>query len=598
MKRVLIAITLILLLSLVIAADTSDTATTDKVEKAYTCLQNKVKTDCSGAITTEDQAFSLLALSYESSIQGKCLSSLESGKQTKDCWSSKKSDSACTLKNTALAILAMQRINQDTEDAEAWLANQTMNPSELSWYLEIDSKDPALCSIKYSNSSVKYEIKMAEDKKLTITKTASDSCLSIENGYWLKINCLDKNYQVSCDKDFISALLYKKSGTNSDVWYVSSQTKSASASGSTENQVNSLCFKQNNKCDYEGSLWATLGLSKNNNIDKYLPYLIALSQDNEALNPYSFLYILSSSDDYLSSIRTSQAQAGYWGNAPGSVYTTSISLLALNSLNDENSGRAKDWLLSTQGTDGCWNNLKDTAFALYSGWPKEPSISNHDTYCDDNEKCISRTDCSEISGDVLDRFDCIDTGKICCSKAPIKKSCSEQSGIICKSDETCSGDSATASDTSDCCLGTCEIAPQQTACEEAGYSCSSSCSSDEEETSDACDSSSVCCKASTPSPTTSYWWVWLLAILIILAILGIVFKDRLKMIFFKLKGGSSSPVRPTRPGFPPTSSMQPRPMFRQMPMQRPQPQVTKPIQKSNADKELDETLRKLREMSK
>ena len=94
-------------------------------------------------------------------------------------------------------------------------------------------------------------------------------------------------------------------------------------------------------------------------------------------------------------------------------------------------------------------------------------------------------------------------------------------------------------------------------------------------------------------------------VLIILVVLGIIFRDRLRILWFRMKsGGKPKPGSGPRPPYAPQyfPGYQ-RPMMRVperrilMPTQQP---LRKPIAKvkSGAQKELDEVLKKLKEMGK
>lgn len=615
MKRgVIILFSLVLLvsfISLALADDNSD--------KAYTCLKSKLGTNCADSNSPVDQvAFSLLAMGYDSSVQGNCASALTSKESDAKCWPK----SSCTVKDTALSVLALEYVGQSASDSEKWLLDHTGN-SDLSWYLEIDapsSTNTTTCTIKYDNStSTQNTITINSEKKLTL----SGSCFSLANSnYWLRIDssCLGKNFKVSCGSDFITTLLYKKSDSDT-TWHVSSKTQSASSGGQTENKVDSLCSKQNSVCNYESTLWTTLALQKNNDISSFLPYLVAFADDNDNLNPASFLYILTGADEYPNTLRSTQATSGFWdlSSSYGKFYDTALSLLALQQSNEDTATKGKDWLFSVQDSAGCWNNgnIRDTAFLLYAGWPNTPTISEGEIdYCEDAGKnCSSRTECIDAGGSILDNFACRSSLKICCSVAIIEKTCSDKNGVKCASDETCSGDLVSSADSGNCCVsGTC-AKPETPGCEQGtSFRCKTSCSSTEEEKVDSaydCSGSTICCGEKVSSP--SYWWLWLLIILIILIALAIVFRNHFRLWFFQIKNKfTKGPVNQTRPGpgFPPAGSAQQRPMpmmrpmLQQRPMSRPAQQQQRPVQKlpakpqSKSDKELDDTLRKLREMSK
>jgi hypothetical protein len=271
-------------------------------------------------------------------------------------------------------------------------------------------------------------------------------------------------------------------------------------------------------------------------------------------------------------------------------------------------------------SSGCWGggNIRDTAIIFYSANPKpahnggtDPTLEQCSDYHSQGYSCSTRGDCEELNGTDLPNFNCYG-GLICCSKSAVEKTCSEKGGAICSVNEECSGLTDTALGTSSCCLsGQCDPKTQQTnTCEENNYDCKSICSSDEEEDSSyTCSGSEVCCTPSTVTPPAkSYWWLYLLIILIILVVLAILFRNQLKMWWFKMTNKvEKTPIQPqTRPGYPPM--MPPRPMQRPpMPMgnmprriipgQPPQQVGPRPIMRPfPKEKELDETLKKLKDM--
>ncbi len=610
MKKEGIAIFLgvFLVLSACLAAATDD----EKVKKAYDCLNNLVQDKCD-QLSVEEKAFTSMAT-------GSCTSELVEVSKDDECWP----DSGCKVRDTALAVLALKRNNKDTDKPENWLLNRTESPKDLIWYLEIDAQEETKCSITYKSKS--YEVTVKSDKKMS---GSAGSCLSTDaGGYWLKIDnsCYADNFTISCDKDFITALLYKKK-TGSTI-YVSSKTNFGSSQGKTEEKVNALCFGAG--CDYEGSLWATIALAETgNDISPYLPYLIAMAEENKKYFPSTFLYIMTEYDEFFSEIIELQTNS-YWKITDSpyhQFYDTSLAMLSLQGVDAEQLTSAKEYLLEVQGEDGCWrSNVRDTAFILYAAWPKP--ISGGGTgpstdYCEDsNYFCVAPTKC--VEGDQINLPCKTGAGKVCCREEPKEETCTEKGGDICEGDEKCSGSYIASSDSaSKCCKGTCAvpIKVEDPACKKANNTCRSSCYEDETEVSLDCGESSdkVCCKYSPANP--SYWWIWLLIILIVLVALGIAFRNRLRAFIFemqnKMKRGKGAPP-PGPPGrrFPPTPLPQapgrpmqrmiiPRPSqqpvlrqqsSRPMPQLQPRKPAAKPVGKT--DKELEETLRKLKEMSK
>jgi len=105
--------------------------------------------------------------------------------------------------------------------------------------------------------------------------------------------------------------------------------------------------------------------------------------------------------------------------------------------------------------------------------------------------------------------------------------------------------------------------------------------------------------------------IWVLLILILLVVLGIVFRDKLRRGWFRMKSkfGKGKPPRPSgsrglgrhRPLPLPTRPRRPLnrvPERRILPPQKSRPSKTVPRRTSKSQKELDAVLKKLKEMSK
>jgi hypothetical protein len=162
-------------------------------------------------------------------------------------------------------------------------------------------------------------------------------------------------------------------------------------------------------------------------------------------------------------------------------------------------------------------------------------------------------------------------------------------------------------------LDSCTQKQEEYTCEPLGGSCKSICDSGEDvDDSKSCATGGdVCCFLSKkPSSGISVVWIIILIILIILVVLAIIFRHKLQIWWFRWRGKTKvSPV--TRPGPPPLgrgfdfarfgSSPGTRP--RTMPTLNRTPPATQASRvpgrrMSEKDKELEDTLKKLREMSK
>ena len=598
-KKVLLlylSITFILFVSFAIAADNSTACASGdnscKVDKAYSCLNDKIDSKTCSSLSPDEKVFSLMAT-------GKCINDVLND-------SKYKSD----LKFTSESLIGLHNSGSDTQDAQDWIKSQERSSIGLNWFLEIESPQKTTCTIGYSNSN---SVVIDENKK--ITSLTGGGCLSLAQGnYWLEINpnCYNENFTISCDQQFLTTLLYQKQ--NSNTVYVSQTTHSSSAQGETTEKVNSLCFKSGSSCDYEGSLWAALALStEGKDVNSYLPYLITNAPDNENLLPESFLYQLTGNDDFKNTLLSKQINNKWWVSSNDKYYGTALALYPLKYEDSQQKTDSMDWLLNdVQGTDGCWNSgdIKNTAFILASIWPRSFTAtgSNASSLIDCEASgyyCSSRINCDTAS--VLSNYYCSGTF-VCCSQKQQVSTCSEQGGSVCNSNQKCVGVGSVSVDASDisggeiCCVsGTCSDVSNQTqvsSCESSGGICrTSGCNTNENEVFElSCSYNDICCK---PKQTTSSGisvWVWILLGLIVLVVLGIIFRDKLRRLLLRIKSGfgkgsskGSGPRGP--PGRPP--------FFRPPRGFMPQRRALVPRRASSEKPgELDDVIKKLKEIGK
>ena len=109
-----------------------------------------------------------------------------------------------------------------------------------------------------------------------------------------------------------------------------------------------------------------------------MPYLITLKDDptNQIYIPESFLYYLTGK--FRTELLLKQRASSYWEESGNRYYDTAFALLPFGYESPNEKSGSKSWLLSVQLRSGCWNNgnIKDTAFLLYSIWPKTPSFAS------------------------------------------------------------------------------------------------------------------------------------------------------------------------------------------------------------------------------
>ncbi len=566
----------------------------DGASKAYQCLRDEI--NGKDSFSLEEAIFSSLAIGSNQKLKDIIENEENVGQ---NCWP----NPSCNLKRTAQVLLALDRAGGDKRGAEKWILSKNQTATELDWFLEIDiqSHVESTCTLRYRGDEKEVDI----NEDLTISKNPG-TCLSVTpSGYWLNIkdSCLDEEFEISCDEDFITTLLYQK-GVSGTV-FVSSETHSSSGLGTTKEKVNSQCFKAGSNCDYEGTLWAALALNKlGRDTDAYLPYLLAFSEDNQKYFPSSFLYTLTSGEDQFNELVQSQKQGRYWeivGSPGNRFYDTALGMLGLAGTSATELENAKDYLLDIQTDKGCWNNnnIRDTAFLLYAGWARAVATSGTSNAgragCESSGNyCGSSFSCLESGGLILNNFECSNVAEICCSVNVQEQFCSEKGGVICGANQQCSGRTTPSLDGT-CCLDSCQNVEVQSTCEVFGGICRTSCFSDETEVSDSCSGSGkICCQQQQAEEKKSRLGIWItiLIILIVLALLAIAFRNRLRVWWFKRKGKIRTSGVGPRP--PPSSpgEMSRRPVLR----------FGSPRQAGRAtggmDKEFEETMNKLRDMSK
>ena len=605
-KRGLVFLFLFLVFSFSFISALDNSTEQTKIDKAYQCLTNKTSDKCS-TLSTEEKIFSLLAVNE---CQSKLISA---SSNSQECWPS----SSCSIKTTAQAILALNDKGAGTQKAQDWLNSKNTTPAQLVWYLEIEADNVSSCTIQYSGQS--YTVNIDEDKKLS---SGAGGCLILDedkSNYLLKVSpsCYNKEFTISCNQDFLTTTLFQKS--TSSTLYVSEETSSASASGATKEKIESYCFSKTNICDYEGTLWAAMVLnSLETDVSAYLPYLIVMADENEEFLPDAFLYELTAKTDYRISLLSKQKSNSWWLESGDKYYDTALALYPLQEEDLNEKENAKTWLLDSQDAKGCWEgNVRNTAFILASLWPEgfggRGGGGGGVLDCEDaGYYCTSSAACTSAGGEILSEYDCVASLQKCCDTPIPIETCSDMGGIICSSNKICEGgDEVSASGLSNsqfCCFegscvtGTTPPGEVSECVSNNGICRAEGCDTGEEETIYLRDSytESCCISSSTTGGPKSYWWVWVLLILIILVVIGIIFRNKLREFWFRISSGGKPKPGPSQQQRPFMPMPFQRPLMHRPPERRIMPPGSAPQRRmpSRSQSELDEVLRKLKEMGK
>lgn len=606
-------------------------------DSARSCVRDKVEDRGCSSLGIEDQVFSLLST-------GQCKSNLSSKSINGECFGV----NSCNVKHTAQASLALDNAGVKTDNYTSWIRSRNTTVSGLDWFVQLDTKQPTSCSLRDLDGS-SYEVSVNSDKALNLDD--GGSCLSVsDNGYWLEVDssCYDQEFEISCEDSFSSSLLFRRD--QSSTVYVTDEISSSSAGGATiEKMQSSLCLPSGSSgsCSYEDTLWGVMALEDlGENASEYYPYLVAFAEENEELLPESFLYQLTGDRNYRSELILKQKADKYWRETDNRYYDTAIALMSLSGESPEAKSNSIDWLENQQEQDGCWNkgSIRDTGFLVHSLWPKSQGTFDDGGISDDiNDSgddvgdqqvcedggyyCVDSIECTESGGEILDSYTCSGFGERCCTQEPKDKSCSGLGGEICASSEKCDGSiesNATGLGIGEtCCVGSCEPEDEgnDAECINNDGICKSQCGEEEYESSTfSCSSSaeSCCMQKTEESSEPVSVWIWVLTILIIITVLAIVFKDKIKQFYLRLKskdkskgsrrgppgpGSNGGPPGPP-PGKPPKSPPKkvPKKMPKKVPPKGPgqgqPPGGGRSPPNNQKKKEIDDVLGKLKEIGK
>jgi len=709
MKRVVILASILFLMLMIFPAVMADEAT--QINQAYSCLNNLINSSGCTSLSTEQKIFSVLAVD-------KCVGELKNDSHSNECWPGEN----CDVKTTAQAILALEERDSSYNSTLAvnWLLSHKTYPANLKWYLEIETDAESSCTIYYTGHESGVVVNVAEDKKLS--SSGLGNCLNLaQENYLIEVSpsCYNQEIDISCDEGFLTTLIFKMEGSN--VLNVLDTVQESSAGGTTTEKIDSYCFSNNpttNECTYEGSLWASQVLfALDKDVSAFLPYIVAFSEktENKKFLSQSFLYYMTGK--FKPELLGLQVRNKYWVVSGDEYYDTALALFPLRNENPIEKQNSKNWLLGDQQESGCWdnNNLRNTAFILYSIWPRgnggedevcgdgiitgdeecegtnldgESCVSlgyasgnlscyvngtskectfnknkcilpecnetkpcpngllcsasgkcyenittdyecetnddcKNDETCSDSNICVEKPDCksnkgfcmsaSSCDGNILSTYKCDSVSFKCCDEPITYGSCISNKGEVCSEDEICEDDDTVEADNLDsgevCCLSDCvEDVQEDYTCSINGGRCRDTCLSDEKISYDyTCGSGDDCCVTKAEKKT---WFIWVLIGLILIVILGIVFREKISEAILKLKHksrkSSKSDGRPVfgglRPMSPPPGAHTGRPVPRRIlppTANRPRmPPRVPPKTPSKTSKDLDDVLKKLREMGK
>ncbi len=479
------AIFVVLILALLFTFHSAGVQAADnqtKIDNAYKWLSDKVKASGAGGGwgNTEENAFSILALkNFDSTLAQQGMQNLlTNSKNSGECWPS----ASCRVKDTALALVAMNAMGADTSKAKAWLiAQQKLFLEEGNWFLqyEIAGAGNGTCKAEYTYGGENRQDNILVRSDRTVSLQQASLCLDVLAGkpWWaaIKSNCLQTEFFVSCqESNWLANILFI-----SDPLYMPFiEVKSPGIL-----KISSKCFPSasGGACDYDATQWATYALKLLGEDAQTRAYLESGADANKPLS-YAFLYLIRQDLVYGQKLATEQSAAGYWDGSD-KFFRTAISYLSMRETTLAKLDVAKGWLFSNQNQDYSWGSQKqrDTAAVLWAVF----SFSG--------------------SGSVGGTQRCVDFGNVCCSTSDVKSgaleistlSCADQLGTVCVSpsdckaaatEERCGIDNGVCCSTAasgaqryseldstcsfgEVCASSCETTTQEETCTDFGFCC-------------------------------------------------------------------------------------------------------------------------------
>ncbi|HLC22804.1 MAG TPA: hypothetical protein VJJ79_03460 [Candidatus Nanoarchaeia archaeon] len=403
---------------------------------------------------------------------------------TSFCWP----DGGCTVKETSLAVLALDALLDDTyfDSIGGWYAD-ALQDADVSggWFLEVVTSDSGTCTVSYELDGIVTDI------PIDVEEGAFPSC---DDSHFLDLDsCLKENLisshpgitlDVDCNAlegDVVLVLVYKSSSS----YYLLGNENSDTA----DFIVSNGCFArgETGSCDLDSTLYAQWALGEMGNDISTLIYLKEKYDDTDS-EQAALLYLITKEEGYLQDLADLQKSDGSFDR---DVYTTALAILALKeSVNYEAEiDAATSFILEEQDADGHWNNdVSATALALYAAFSDEDVTP---VTCDDAEQngeeegidcggacdaCIAAEVISECDIDA-DCEELYDVGYVCDAGE-----CTLETSIKCAIDDDCASDEVCLDDT--CIEGNCNYQGDKDSdtadCEypdynENAYNCPSDC---------------------------------------------------------------------------------------------------------------------------
>ncbi|MCX6742438.1 MAG: hypothetical protein NTX24_04695 [Candidatus Pacearchaeota archaeon] len=509
--------TIVLLFNDVIAVEQS------QLDRSYNFLKNR----CVGkwaSIGLDAHIFCLEALEEKLTSRqvNASVFNLNAKSYNSTCWPGP-SEGVCNVLETARAKMVLYETGyaDNMDSIDEWIINHTSAYNGVDWRLQISSSTNAVnCLIRYDSMEGESEGEFMINSQGIIESMTDNMKSCFYNitltPYWLGLknisSCLNQTFELSCDEDVNANFFFMKGSK----YYITSDLIIPYKIGDPFNMtLSSRCAGKDGQCNYESTLWAAYSFYRTNQQEKaksFIPYLVMLEEENQALMPSAFLYAITQQENYAEDISALQDSTGliivpgsthckYYNNGlsritgaakePG-TNTTKMENRLFSNLEQKTEGSYRYWSCTSEPND----QIEDTSLILLGTSsssqqpPTDPCLSaglgfscvancttaggSRIMFCNDGSECCNLTtsnyECTSRSGsckptcysnETQTSYNC-EAGTICCKQIGISLCVSEIHGQICSSSSDCINNLTgaiipfiTSADSAYCCKGNC-----------------------------------------------------------------------------------------------------------------------------------------------
>lgn len=325
------------------------------VNSLHLLLQQDIKAKPWSSMTVSENSLSLLALAYDNTLATQGKTALTSKKIADDCWNPSPSSSLpCTVKDTSLAIMSLDNLNEETHNE--WLIDSQNNLDTGLWSLQVNSAVQQDCKLLINTASQTLNLSQG-------TNTIDINLKSKPETVSIKVNCSAES----------AKLIHTYLGMIKEF---SLEVSSNEASISLSNMK---CFgkEYRSECDTEATAYAALALNSIGADKAKAVEWLRKNAQNTAEK--SIVLYLSSSGEIEEWLVNNQHSSGYFGSkslfeSSQDFKSTVFAAMALNKEKRAEAAKSESWIKGNFAEA----NLEDKALALAFLFPAskiEPIIS-------------------------------------------------------------------------------------------------------------------------------------------------------------------------------------------------------------------------------